>query len=409
MNQIKKKHNNVLSVDVRDANYWFLLVFLTLPHMKPEYLEIIPAAELMINMLRVISFLIIALWYVLERKSVSLVVVLVALWRVFLVYSTFVHEGALYNSIVESFSIISVLLLYDAAYNKRKPVFLSAQMFCFELMVYTNLMTEILFPDGLYSLGNGFVFYTKHWFLGYYNTHTKYYFPALLFSWLYKETTGKKIRAYAMLVTVWVAAFRVWSGATIISLGIMVIVYAFFKNRTRIFNYFNYWALHFLFYIFIILLHLQNYFVWLIDGVLGKWGSLIVRVNLWDTVMELIRDAPIIGHGILDDVTRTVESGVNFGSHAHNMELEILYQGGLIGLILWILILVIAGRKLYHYRDSAESKIIATAFLGWSVHTLVEPFTTPFLMGMFVIAYRSNKSEASAADTGLRLPDWNAA
>ena len=394
MDTFERKQNHFLHFNLRGASYWLLIVFLTLPHMNPPYLEQIPAAEQLINILRVITVLIIVLWYILKRMSASLVVVLVAVWRFFLVSSTLVQEGALYNSIVESFSIIGVVLLYDAACNSRKATFLSAQLFCFELMIYINLITEILYPGGLYSGGNGFVFYTKKWFLGLYNTHTRYYFPALLFAWLYKKTTGKKLRAYLILTAILVSSIRVWSGGTLLSLGLIIIVYVLFKDRTHIFNYYNYWILHIIFFVFIVILKLQNYFIWLIDDILGKWASLIDRMNLWDKVIELILEAPVIGHGIWDSVSRTIEDGVVFGGHAHNMLLEILYQGGAIGLSLWIAIVIVAGIPVLRYRDSAESKIIATAFLGWCVHTLVEPYTTPFLMGMFVIAYHSNRELA---------------
>ena len=72
------------------------------------------------------------------------------------------------------------------------------------------------------------------------------------------------------------------------------------------------------------------------------------------------------------------------------LSFEILYQGGGIGLCIWITIVIVAGRRIYKYRNTNESKIIATAFLGWCVATLVEPFTSCFLMGMFVVAYHSN-------------------
>lgn len=405
MDQIRAKQNHLLRLNMRDTSYWLLLVFLTLPHMKPDYFKaMVPVADLIFDILRGASFLIIVLWYVLERKPVSLVVVLVAVWQVLLVYSTFVHKGAVYQSLVECFSVISVVLLYDAAYSNRKSVFISAQMFCFELMVYINLLTEILYPDGLYSSGNGFVFYTKHWFLGLYNMHTRYYFPALLFCWLYKEVTGKKLRAYLLMASILVASIRVWSGGTLLSLGIMMIVYSLLKNRTRVFNYYNYWLLHVVFFVFIVILKLQDNFIWLIDGILGKWGSLINRMNLWDIVIKLIHDSPIIGHGIHTSIARIIEDGISFGAHAHNLVLEILYQGGLINLVLWISIVIIAGKKLYRYRDSTESKIIATAFLGWCIHTLVEPYSTPFLVGMFVIAYRSNRDEVLPQDRAAAGP-----
>ena len=141
MDQIRVKRESVLRVNIMNAGYWLLLVFLTLPHMKPAYLARIPSVDLIFDVLRGTSFLIIVFWYGIKRKPVSIIIVLAAVWRAFLVYSTYVHEGEVYNCLVMSFSIMSVILLYDVAYKSEKTTFISAQLFCFELIIYINLLT----------------------------------------------------------------------------------------------------------------------------------------------------------------------------------------------------------------------------------------------------------------------------
>lgn len=169
----------------------------------------------------------------------------------------------------------------------------------------------------------------------------------------------------------------------------MTIVYLLFKKRTRIFNYYTYWSIHIVFFVFIIVLKFQNLFKWLIDGVLQKWRSLELRMDLWDRTIKLIFDAPIFGHGIKTVLERQIENGFNFAMHAHNQLLETLYLGGVVNLVLLIIIIVTTGRRLYKHRNLRSSMIISIAFLGWCVATLVEPFTTSFLMGMFVLGYNS--------------------
>lgn len=384
------KKINTMKINKKEASMWLFLVFMTLPHMKPPYFDHVPALDYLSNVWRLVSFAILIIWALFSKKKISSIVVLIGLREIFLVAVTIFRQGSVAQAVDGSFSVISVIILYEFAIN-NKITFISSQLFCFELMIYINLFTEIIFPDGLFVTGNEFVHYTNCWLLGLYNTHTQYYFPALLFAWLYKEATGKKIRAYLLLAAILTASIIVWSGGTILSLGLMIIVYVLFKNRTNLFNYYNYWALHIIFFVTIICFRFQNYFIWLIGGILGKWSSLISRMNLWDRVLNSIWEAPIIGNGIWNGVKRILETGVIFGSHAHNMLLEIMYQGGFINLILWVLIIIISGTKINKYRYTSESKIIATAFLGWCVHTLVEPYTSAFLMGMFVIAYHSNR------------------
>ncbi len=395
MDQIRVKRESVLRVNIMNAGYWLLLVFLTLPHMKPAYLARIPSVDLIFDVLRGTSFLIIVFWYGIKRKPVSIIIVLAAVWRAFLVYSTYVHEGEVYNCLVMSFSIMSVILLYDVAYKSEKTTFISAQLFCFELIIYINLLTEILFPEGLYTEISTIV-HTKNWFLGYYNNHSQYFIPALMFAWLNWANSGKLFRSILLTAAIYVSAVLAWSGGVLLSLACMTLVFLFFKNRTKILNYYVYWSGHIIFFFSVYIFHIHEWFHWLLVDILGKMGSLTSRIMMWERTLKLIGRSPIIGYGMQNVYTRAAELHYAHGVHAHNMLLEQLYQGGVIGLMLWVIVIIVSGRKLIKYGYTMESKIISTAFLGWCVATLVEPFTTPFLMGMFVIAYRSNRGEALA-------------
>lgn len=398
MDRLEKKQHHFFCLNVRNAGYWLFLVFLTLPHMKPEYLARIPTVDMVFDILRGASFLVIAFWYVIGRKSISLVIVLVAVWRAFLVSSTFMHGGEVYACIVGSFSIMSIVMLYDVAYDSERSTFLSAQLFCFELVIYINLLTEMIFPSGLYTTVSTII-HSENWFIGYYNNHSKFFIPALMFAWLYREKTGKTMRTILLTMAIYISALLVWSGGVLLSLTGMTLVFLFLKKRTWLLNYYTYWLLHIVFFLGVYVLHIQDWFHWLLEGILGKLSSLTFRITLWGRVLKLIADSPILGHGSQDVFVRTAEVHLAHGVHAHNMLLEQLYLGGVIGLILWVCIILLSGRQLMKYADTQESKIISIAFLGWCIATLVEPFTTAFLMGMFVIAYRSNQGDILAQDS----------
>lgn len=227
--------------------------------------------------------------------------------------------------------------------------------------------------------------------------YTKYCIPALMFAWLYKEKTNLKLRPYFLVVGIILSAILVFAGGFALAISGMLIVYIFLKNWTRVFNYFSYWALHIIFFVAVNMLKIQNLFLWLIDGILGKLRSFETRMLLWEKTIQFISDSPLIGHGMQSSTVRITEYQLSYGIHAHNMLLEIFYQSGTIGFILWSILVLCAGYNVYRNRNTTESKIISTAFLGWCITTLVEPFTTPFFMGMFIIAYRSNKTEAVPA------------
>lgn len=369
----------------KDAAMWLFLVLLTLPHMSPEYLDQLPEWEGLLDILKLASFAIIVFWIIVFKRRISAVPVLISAWEIFLFMTTWIHGGEVYWAATSAFSTLAIIFLYDAACDKGET-FLSAQLFCFELVVYINLCTIFMYPSGMYS--NPPEYYTKNWFLGYYNMYTRYFVPALMFGWLYMRHSRKKVRTYLLTISIFYTAFKVWSGGEIVLLLTMAIVYVFFKNRTTVCNYYSYWSLHIVFFIALFVFRLQYILKWIIDGLLGKWTSLVSRMDLWDKTYELFLKYPIIGHGIQDANWRRVEYGYIYGAHAHNLIWELLYQGGITGIVLWSSIVIISGIRVFKFRQSEDSKIIALAFLGWCVATLVEPYMSPFLMGMFVIAHR---------------------
>lgn len=372
---------------------WIILVLLTFPHLKPEFLEQIPLVDIFVNGMRVISSITIAAWFFFVKKRLSSITILVGLQQLYLFCNTVTLNGAVRECIITSFSILSVVILYDIAHDESKE-FLSSQLFCFEVLIYINFITEVFFPDALYIIPkseSSLWVLDKNWFLGFYNSHTQYYIPALMVAFLYQLETGKKIRTYVLTIIIYVSAVWVWSGGVLISLFGMGLAYILLKNYTKIFHYYSYWMLHVLFFVFIILLKMQNLFKWLIDGVLGKWRSLELRMTLWDKYCQLILKKPIFGYGVELPIVRQLKVEIDWAYHAHNQFLDILYKGGIVNLLLFILIVFIAGKNLYRFRETEESKIISLAFLGWCLHGLVEPFMSPFLMGMFVIAYYSNE------------------
>lgn len=401
-----KINKQLIRISSQDFGLWFWLVILTFPHLNPEFLEQFSIFEITINAWRMVSFLCIVCWWLLSSRKVSFVVFLIFLQQALIVLTTFLHNGAVYNCIASAFSIISIILLYDLVYLscKNGKLFLSSQLFCFEVVIYINLLTEILFPAGMYAISKGDFFSYRNWFLGYYNKHTMYFVPALLFAWLYYFFSAKKCRTFLLTGAIFISAFLVGSGGVIISLISMAIVYVFFKNRVTLFHYFTYWFLHIIFFVFFVYFHMQNVVRWLLGNILGKWNSLIIRIQLWDRYKKLVSRAFFFGYGQKPDLIRRMESGFPWGAHAHNLILEILYQGGITNLLLFFLIVVISGKRVYKLRDKQENKIISIAFLGWIVATFVEPFMSPFLMGMFIIAYRGCKGSrkiSSKKDIGI--------
>ncbi len=83
---------------------------------------------------------------------------------------------------------------------------------------------------------------------------------------------------------------------------------------------------------------LASHFAWYFSS--GQLGTISGRADLWRTVAPAIWQRPIIGHGYLASrfVALQIEN-VPFGApHMHNGFLEVMYNQGLIGLVLIVII-----------------------------------------------------------------------
>lgn len=392
-----------ISLYKNELKYWCIIFLLSFPHAKPGFASHISILDSVYDYLRIISFVIIFIC-VLSIKRLSITVLLIIFTEGFLVLNTAIKGGAFHRSIVSAASIISVVLLYELAAeeceNKYefKKIFYSSQLAVFEVLIYINLLTEIIWPNGMYIGESGYFIMKKCYFLGYYNNHSMYYIPALMFAWLLADLTGKRLRAIVLTIAIWMSAIIVWSGGVLASLAAMTIFYLIYNKEylRPLVAYYIFWIIQPLFVIIAIILNSNISLLHIIDILLHKGGSFNLRLLLWSSYLKLISKCPYTGYGIWDQAYREDQVGFYWGMHAHNLILEILYEGGLVYLVLFSLIIIISGRQLRY--KSNESRIITIAFLGWIIATLVEPFTGPFLMGMFIILTYSNGYNSSQTE-----------
>lgn len=373
---------------------WLQIVLLILPHFNPPFFNTLGFWGSIIDGFRLISAFVTIFLIVIYKVVPSKVTFMIITQNVYMLIITFINGGLIKDTLLESGSIITILLLYEIFLQKYSwTIFISALLFCFEVMLYINHITIIMFPDGMYmtnAFHETFFLSGKCWFLGYYNNLTMYIIPAYMFALLYVEETGRKIRSCLLILSIATSALLLKSGGVILSIISITLIWIFFKNMTVIFNYFNYWISQ-VFFVVIVLtigINLKSKVVTFVLGeLLGKINSFEGRIRLWGRyIIEILRE-PLLGYGMSNMDVRQQISRANWGTHAHNLVLEILYRGGIINIILWVVIVIIAGKNIYKYKNNRLCMVVATCFAGWCLDSFVEPFTSLFLMGMFVIAY----------------------
>lgn len=125
-----------------------------------------------------------------------------------------------------------------------------------------------------------------------------------------------------------------------------------------------------------------------IVNVLQKSITLGGRTRIWERSLLAIMQQPLIGFGY---ETRSVTLTKIIFNHTHNIMLEILYRGGLIGMILFIIVLLSLGRKVKHYQSNGIVMILAwciVLFIFLSVFEFAF-YRYPYIV-LFVLLGRCN-------------------
>ncbi len=303
----------------------------------------------------------------------------------FLLMNTYVHGVSIIDTMKNSyiFNNILVFMLYQVGFDDTKN-FIRAQYYSFSLVVYINLLTVLMFPDGVWvaeGAGN-----TKNWFLGYYNTHSTLYvmaiYMALIYSLAYKKFLGPTL----MISAIYTSSVILQSGGTLAMLMATGVLLIFYRKGKIFVDYWALWTVPIIFFLGIIIFQASswgNYVYSLSEAAFSKGSSFLGRAQAWVWAVYYFQRSPIFGYGIVHATT------YGWAAHAHNMLLEILHQGGLASLSLFAILVVTSGRRLRHLKSQKLYCATLIAFAGWIIITLVEPFMTPFLMSLFVVAFRA--------------------
>lgn len=198
--------------------------------------------------------------------------------------------------------------------------------------------------------------------------------PVLVLTWIYyfRYKRTRKMLIWSVFFTVITTASYVymWSVNNMIGCFVIILLILFYWRKSRkenvkvkkkhIVSVFDIgWISAVIFNYLIVVQRVFMYFSDFILNTLDKSITLGGRIPVWEKSLYYIKEQPLIGFGY---ETRSVTLSKIIFNHTHNIVLEILYRGGIIGLVLFIVLLIVMGRKVKQYQSSA-----IVMFLGMCV------------------------------------------
>ena len=142
----------------------------------------------------------------------------------------------------------------------------------------------------------------------------------------------------------------------------------------------------------------------LIEGVFGKSLTFSGRKYIWDYALSKLTTNPIIGSGFNSISTLFKDKVIpiygRIASHSHNGFLDVFLQGGIVGIILILIILIVIFNRI-RYFDLFERKILRSYLITFIIFNAMEPYLllnvsgcTLWLVAIYIIIYSRKEKEA---------------
>lgn len=356
-----------------------ILILLFLPHFEPEFFnDITPSIDSVFNILKVITALVGGYLIFKNRISIKAVVPAIAV-NSMLIISTYLNQGDMNTVIINSISLIACCIIFCwGIYDVVNC--LEALSFVYNILIYINFITVLIFPDGLYTKGPSLYY----WFLGYDNTFVFYFIPSVCISIILSLIkTGKIGRKSIFLIGICtLTVLRTWSVASIIVM-IMFWIYLiimYFKLSIKL-NPKVMTATILGINVGVVIFKIQNLFAYIIVNIFHKSTSLTGRDAIWEKALSDITNKPIIGYGYAD--IKFVLTDYFSVAHCHNYLLNLMYESGSIGLALFIWNIVLINNRLINYKKEKYSTIIMISILLMSLILVVDNYIKP--IGIYIL------------------------
>lgn len=327
-------------INIDRAKFYLLYLFMFLIFLIP------PASEKLISssiytFIKITSYFFILIYIILNLKKINHSLFLMLGFNFILVLSTFINKGEIIESIKHAVTILIIcLLLVDVIDNNIKIISFIHVIRDLTLFFFIiNLLMIILYPTGIPSITYDPQF--PNYLYGNVNSTIKHILPGMCCSSLLDFRKNKKVSLYTFIFIfgIFYQALFIYFTATAVLNCLFIL---FWIHTFCLSNKYNikkvYLISIILIFIIEIMLVSRLEVLSLISNIFGKDFTFSGRAYLWDNVMNLITKKLFIGYGVIDESLVVYLIGNFYGSH--NYFLDVLFQRGIIGLILLIIIMV---------------------------------------------------------------------
>lgn len=363
-----------------------LLLFL----LKPAYFSSINILDTIYTWGSYLCTLILLFLVVYSKRITTPIKWIVAFYGTIL-FSTIYSHGNVLNFMKSNFSSLAMCLLF-ALWLEKSPETLIDCFSVLEIFVYINLLTIIVFPNGMYKIGT----YSQCWLLGYKNPQIRTILPILCMSMIRSYWKSSKLSFQAIcLMTASALTFTLINSATslvgiALFLGLFLLVNKKKAELPKFVTLLNGLYVTIVSFVIIVILQKQYLFSNIIQNWLERDLTFTTRVNIWSKSLPLIKEKLWLGYGHLTYEQYVYLYNSMYASHPHNYFLYLIISGGILLLAVTFIGFLLANKQLKKTSSTATGKIILFALYSFLVMGLTESLTnTVLLYPMLILAMKS--------------------
>lgn len=352
---------------LKDKNYWILFVLL-LGVFEPEVIRLglmLPWLDSLFDIASLCVAILIAGAFLKRRIDLSPINIAFIFLAGILLISTVINGGNL--SKYRYFWLSPIMSFFLISLSVRKDPYIASRAIADYLMslLLINLVLAFLSPGGLFcDEKTGAVYY----FLDHKNRIIFHYLAGFGAA-LVADSIDKSKRYFLLYSVVGLATFMIVDSTTsqvVLATMLILIVLA---SRTHLSPVLNIATLSCLvvgiFLVIVVFRGQMPLMSWFVEDVLGKSLTFTGRTEIWDSALSLIGSKPLLGHGIqLSDSTMIVARN-RMWPHAHDVYLNILYQGGVVAFIGFIVAFGMCVKNLYIDRKGVLSTALSLVVFAY--------------------------------------------
>ena len=375
----------------QDIVFFVLGVLSIATYVWPYYMTVlIPGFNgIMIMVFRYMSYLITVMTaiicrkelFALLKKSLVFIVLYLALY-IALLLSTVFHSGKQAELIEPFIKVFFFSLLLAVATANKSSYMLKGMAFVYNAIIVISLINAFVPFPGL--SGVEYFATTK-------NVYFRFIFLGIMLdAYLdYREAEKLRIRTLVFLgmIVVTTLLFRSSTGFAVsfVSFALLLIKTVFMKGEMKMAKSWLFLLIAVAIGILVVFLRQISFYADFIESVFGKDASFTGRVDLWDQVLKLIAKNPVFGYGHL-----SMDGYIIFGNEhwmsasCHNLYLDIMVEAGIIGLVIFFIMLLILLRNIDRCEYSSMAQTFSILFFACLIAFNFEVY---FNLGQYIYTF----------------------